>query len=185
MARYDADWIESLLQPTRRGSPPAVETLTHLGLSPGQVVADVGCGPGFFTLPLAELVRPNGLVYAIDVEASMLELIQSRAAAAGISGIETDRASGNRIPLDDSTADLTLCGLVLHEMNDRRSFVQELIRVTRPTGRIAVVEFTPTDDEPRSNRLSPAETSALFAEAGRAVREIVPVGSQQYLAIIG
>lgn len=185
MPRYDADWIDFMLQTERRGSPPAEQTLTYLGLGPGQIVADVGCGPGFFTLPAARLVAPTGRVYAIDVEPKMLELVAKRAAAENLAGIEVRSGHRDRIPLDDATAHLTLCALVLHDLDDRLGIVRELARVTRPKGRIAIVEWAPDQDDQRPNRLRPQETASLFAEAGLPIIEISPLGSRQYLLIAG
>ncbi len=185
MPRFDADWIDFMLQPERRGSPPAEQTLTYLGLGPGQIVADVGCGPGFFTLPAARMVAPTGLVYAIDVEPKMLELVQSRAAAENLAGVETRPGDRHRIPLGDATANLTLCALVLHDLDDRLGLVRELARVTRPNGRIAIVEWIPDPDDQRSNRMWPQETASLFVDAGRPVLEVSPLGTRQYLLIAG
>lgn len=183
MPRFDADWIDSMLRPERRGSPPAEQTLSYLALGPGQVVADVGCGPGFFTLPAATLVATTGLVYAIDVEPRMLDLVRSRAAEAGVTGVETRLGEGRRIPLDDGIAHLTLCALVLHDLEDRLGLVHELIRITRPNGRIAVVEWLPDAADARPNRLRPDETTLLFGEAGRHILEVIPLGTQQYLLV--
>ncbi len=183
MPRFDADWIDFMLRPERRGSPPAEDVLAHLPIAAGQVIADVGCGPGFFTLPLARLVAPGGIVYAIDVEPAMLDLVRSRSAEKRLSGIETIRAEGGRIPLDDARADLTLCGLVLHDLSDREAMARELIRVTRPGGRIAVVEWTPDPDDSRPNRLHPEEAIALFDRAGRQMFQVTPLGKQQYLIV--
>ena len=185
MPRFDADWIDYMLRAERRGSPPAEDTLAYLSIEPGHIVADVGCGPGFFTLPLAHMVAPNGHVYAIDVEPSMLDLVSSRSAAAGLSGIETIRADGTRIPLADALVDLTLCGLLLHDLPDRTRMVRELIRVTRPGGRVAVVEWMPEKDDSRPNRLRPEDVAFLFEEAGRQMTEVTPLGTHQYLLVGG
>ncbi len=185
MPRYDADWIDSMLQPDRRGAPPAEQTLAHLDLKAGQIVADVGCGPGFFTLPAARMVGPTGLVYAVDVEPTMLNLVRARATAENLHHIEIRPSHRDRIPLDDATADLTICALLLHDVDDRPGLVRELIRITRRNGRIAVVEWVPDPDDPRPNRLHPQETASLFAHSGYPVRETSPLGTRQYLLIAG
>ncbi|HVC34954.1 MAG TPA: methyltransferase domain-containing protein [Chloroflexota bacterium] len=184
MPRYDSDWIEQMLRPERRGSPPAEETLADLGLAPGQTVVDVGCGPGFFTLPAATLVAPNGLVCAIDLEPAMLDLVRSRAEAAGIPGIEVRRGDGQRLPLDDAVVDVTVCSLVLHDLDDRLALVREMIRATRPGGRIAVVEWLPEQDDRRPNRMRPEEVTALFTRAGEPAHAVTPLGTSQYLVVV-
>ncbi|MGH2459547.1 MAG: class I SAM-dependent methyltransferase [Chloroflexota bacterium] len=181
MPRFDADWIDYLLRPERRGSPPAEDVLSHLSIGSGSVVADVGCGPGFFTLPLARLVAPGGRVYALDVEPSMLDLVTARSIAAGLSGIESVRVESGRLPLDDARADLTLCGLVLHDLTDQPGMARELIRITRPGGQIAVVEWLPGAGDSRPNRLRPAEVISLFEDAGWRMGKVTPLGEQQFL----
>jgi ubiquinone/menaquinone biosynthesis C-methylase UbiE len=184
MARYDADWIDSMLEPERRGSLTAEETLAEIGAQPGLTVADVGCGPGFFTLAAARAVTPSGNVYAIDVETAMLDLIRNRATADGLGNVQIRRSTGSRIPLDDASVDLTLCGLVLHDLEDRAAFVGELARITRPSGHIAVVEWTPEIGDTRHNRLAPEQVVRLFAQVGRATARITPSGTKQYLVLV-
>lgn len=185
MPRYDADWIDSMLQPERRGAPPAEQTLTYLGLKAGQTVADVGCGPGFFTLPAARIVGPTGMVYAIDIEPKMLDLVRTRALAANLEHVEARRGERDRIPLGDATANLTICALLLHDVDDRAGLIRELIRITARNGRIAVVEWIPDVHDPKPNRLQPQETASLFAQAGYPVLEVSPLGTRQYLLVAG
>src|SRR5712692_5945948 len=167
MPRYDAEWIAMMLQPELREAPPAEETLGQIGVSPGQTIADIGCGPGFFTVPAAIAVGPTGRVYAIDVAANLLDLVRTRAAAAGLANVETRQSPGLPIPLDDASADVTICGLVLHDLADPAPLVHELSRVTRPDGLIAVVEWTPALADPRRNRMTPERTARLLSAAGR------------------
>ena len=83
--RYDAEWIGNLLDTERRlGGVGPEEFLKNAGLRSGDTVVDVGCGPGFMTLPAAELVGPNGRVYAVDIKQPMLNLVDTRAAEAGL-----------------------------------------------------------------------------------------------------
>jgi ubiquinone/menaquinone biosynthesis C-methylase UbiE len=183
MPRFDADWIDFMLQPERRGSPPANQILAMIGLHLGQVVADVGCGPGFFTIPTAALVGPSGVVYAIDLAPSMLELVQSRAAAADQSNVTTCLGRDSQIPLGDAAADVTICGLVLHDLSDREAFVRELARITRPSGVIAVTEWTVESDFKRPNRVPPEELARLLRGAGRDPGEPIALPPKQYMIL--
>ncbi len=183
MPRYDADWIDFMLRPERRESPPAEAILREIGLGPGQIVADVGCGPGFFTLPAARLVGPAGMVYAVDVEPTMLERVQLAAAAEALRNVVVRPSAGLPVPLDDHCADLTLCALVLHDLTDPLPLVRELIRITRPEGRIAVIEWTPEMSDPRRNRIPSTVATRLFAAAGRPNVAITPLSAKQYLLL--
>jgi ubiquinone/menaquinone biosynthesis C-methylase UbiE len=181
--RFDADWIDYLLQPARRGSPPAEETLAQLGIQPGEIVADVGCGPGFFTIAAGLAVGPAGLVVAVDLERSMLDLVQAAAAAAGLANVEVRQSTEGSLPLADGLADLTLCALVLHDLAESLSVVRELARITRPTGRIAIVEWIPQENDLRPNRLRPDRVTRLLALVGRRTVDVRQISDQQYLLI--
>jgi ubiquinone/menaquinone biosynthesis C-methylase UbiE len=183
MPRFDADWIDSMLRPERRGAPPAAEMLGSLGLRPADVVVDVGCGPGFYTLPAARLVAPGGRVYAVDLEPRMLDLVRERAAAAGVLNVEIVRSTGPAIPLDDAVADLVIAALLLHDLADRAPMARELRRVARPGGRVVVAEWQPEPNDPRPNRLTPVQTAALLEGAGLRVVASRPLGSKQYLVL--
>lgn len=183
MPRYDADWINKMLQPDLRGAPPAQRTIAQLGLQPGDVVADIGCGPGFFTLPSARAVSPGGRVYAVDLEPKMLAVIRDRAQREEIVGIETRQSRGLPIPLDDQIADWTICALLLHDVDDREALIRELHRVTKPGGRIVVVEWLPEPNETRPNRMAPQITEGLLAITGRQIHQFEPLGTQQYLVV--
>lgn len=187
MPRYDADWIDWMLRPDRRGAPAAEETLAELGLAPGDVVADVGCGPGFYTLPAAQAVANEGAegrVYAIDVAEAMLDLVRSRAEIAGLGRIvETRRSDGSAIPLGAATADWTIAALLLHDLSDRPSMVRDLARITRPTGRIVVVEWTPDPGDSRPNRMTSDQVARLLETEGLIVVERRPLGTLQHIAV--
>jgi ubiquinone/menaquinone biosynthesis C-methylase UbiE len=183
MPRFDADWIDYLLQPARRGSPPAEEILAQLGIRPGETIADVGCGPGFFTIAAGQAVGPTGRVVAVELERSMLDLVQAAAAEAGLSNVEVRQSTDGPLPLENGLADLTLCALVLHDLPEPLSVVRELARITRPAGRIAVVEWIPQDNEQRPNRLRPDQVTELLAQVGRRTVDVRQISDQQYLLI--
>lgn len=184
MARYDADWIDSMLRPERRGAFPAEHTLAELALGRGSVVADVGCGPGFYTLPAARLVAPDGRVYAIDLEPRMTERVQQRAALEGLGNIvETIRGDRARIPLDDEVADLTIAALLLHDLAERPAMVRDLARVTRAGGRVVAIEWTPEPDDTRPNRLTPDQTRGLLRDGGLHPDQPRRIGEKQYLVV--
>src|SRR5918995_1330121 len=81
-----------------RGSARTTSILRAAGIAAGQVVVDLGAGPGFFTLPAARVVGESGRVYAVDVQPSLLEVCRRRAAEAGVSGIETVHSEESHIP---------------------------------------------------------------------------------------
>jgi len=124
-------------------------------------------------------------VYAVDVEETMLGLVRRRAAAAGLATIETRPSRGLPIPVDDGVADLVICALVLHDLDDRPSLVRELGRIVRPHGHIAVMEWRSEPGDRRPNRLTPEQTARLLTDAGQHVLDVRPLGALQYLLVAG
>lgn len=184
MARYDADWIDSMLRPERRGAFPAEHTLAELAPRPDSVIADVGCGPGYYTIPAARLLGPTGRVYAIDLEPRMTERVQQRAALEGLGHIvKTIRGDRERIPLEDETADLTIAALLLHDLTERLAMVRDLARVTRNGGRVVAIEWAPDPDDTRLNRLAPEQTARLLRDGGLDSDPPRMIGEKQYLVV--
>jgi len=102
------------------------------------VVADIGAGTGYFARAAAELVSPAGRVYAVDMAQAMLDHMRSN----GLPGNVDPMLSGEyAIPLPTGCADLTLLAFVVHETPDVLRLLREAARVTRPDGRILIIEW--------------------------------------------
>src|SRR5205823_6261003 len=166
---FDPARVDRLLNEDRQRMLPAKPILRAAGVAAGQVVVDLGAGPGFFTLPAAGLVGAGGHVYAVDVEPLMLDLCRRRAEEAGITGIETVHSSEAQIPLPDATADRVLIAFVLHEADDVAALLREAARLLRPGGEIAVAEWRKaagTPGPPLDHRIGDDDLARFAAQAG-------------------
>jgi 2-polyprenyl-3-methyl-5-hydroxy-6-metoxy-1,4-benzoquinol methylase len=106
-------------------------------------VADIGCAMGFFSLPLARMVGPNGKVICVDVQEKMIRSLEKRARKAGLSGrIETVICHDGSLDLDDfkGKIDFALAIGVVHEVPDSTRFFSELCETMKPAGRLLVAE---------------------------------------------
>jgi len=107
---------------------------------PGRTVADIGCGPGFFTLPMARMVGPLGKVIAADLQPEMLDKLRKRAEAAGLrENITYHRCGTDRIGLSERV-DFVLAFYMVHEVPDPYSFFQEVRGAVNPGGGLLFVE---------------------------------------------
>ena len=145
------------------------ELLRSLGVGEGKAVADLGCGTGFFTLPASELVGPNGKVYAVDVQQEMVDDLRARLAQQGITNVAVRRSGELEPSIPQHSVDLALLAFVLHEVDQRSSFLLAAKRLLRDDGRIAVVEWekieTPVGP-PLEVRVTAEEIIADAAAAG-------------------
>ena len=161
--------IETLLAPERRDRLDALQIFSVLPLRPYTTVADVGCGPGLLTIPLAKAVW-DGHVYAVDVDDAMLEAVQKRATAARLSNITTMKSEDGKLPLKADAVDGILLACVLHEISARVSFLKSVAKSLKSGGWCGVVEWrakTPDGAGPESNkRIAMEELQDLAVKAG-------------------
>lgn len=167
--KFDPDHRARLEDPERLRLLPARDLLVEAGLRPDMSVADVGCGPGFFTLPAAGIVGSAGRVYAIDTSAQMLQVIRERARGGGLHNIETVLAVESAIPLPDGVAEFALLAFVLHEAIQPGAFTREVARLLVPRGRLLLLEWKKEEmpaGPPMRDRLTPEESVRWLDEAG-------------------
>ncbi len=167
--KFDPKQMHRLEDPERRRWMPPEQALAGLELGSGQVLADIGCGPGYFTVPAARMVGAAGRVYAIDISLDMLMRIGQQKFNEGLSQVETVLSKETNIPLADGVADAVLLSNVLHEAEDPAALLAEALRLTRPGGRLLVVDWRkePTPmGPPVEERLEPEQVVELAERVG-------------------
>jgi ubiquinone/menaquinone biosynthesis C-methylase UbiE len=167
--KFDPAIKHMLLAEDRMQRFDRYEFLRSLGVNEGKILADLGCGPGFFTLPAAELVGPIGRVYAVDVQQEMVDALRVRLAQEDITNVIVRRSSELDPSIPQHSADLALLAFVLHEIDQRSSFLLAAKRLLKPDGRVAVLEWekieTPVGP-PVDDRIIADEIIADAAAAG-------------------
>jgi ubiquinone/menaquinone biosynthesis C-methylase UbiE len=109
-------------------------------VSNGMKVLDVGCGAGFASLGLADLVGEEGLVISADIQPQMLNMVKKRAAKVGFHNrIRTHRCDSNRIGVEEEL-DFAVAFFMMHEVLDSRAFLEELYALLKPGGRLFLSE---------------------------------------------
>lgn len=159
-----------------------------LGLKVGDRVLDVGCGPGYVSLVLAEQVGPGGLVYAVD---------RSRDALAHLARLQTERKISQieRIAADVGTLgtsglhpDSALVSMVLHHADDPAGVLGNVQRLLRPHALAVVAEFHPQgpcqQGAPREFRLAPERVQAWCEAAGFKVLDFRRQSPEHYMVVV-
>ncbi len=121
------------------------EILSQLDLHDSMEVADFGCGNGYFSIPLAEVVA-NGKVHALDVIKETLEAVKSHASLKGIENIETihcDLEILNGSKLENESMDLVLMRNILFQSQKKSDIIKEAKRVLKPKGKLVLLEWIP------------------------------------------
>ena len=110
-------------------------------IKPGDTVVDVGCGPGFFSVPMANLVGIEGRVIAVDLQQGMLDLARIYAEEKGVvERIQFHLCQKDSLNLKNVEADFVLLFYVLHEIPDQESVFTQLKELVKPGGKIFLCE---------------------------------------------
>jgi len=99
---------------------------------PGMVCVEVGCGMGFFTLPLAQMVGPQGRVYALDVEPKVLDELERRAQRAAVAAQMRPRLCPTEELRIEEPADFALSVWSMHELDDTTLGVARIAECLKP-----------------------------------------------------
>jgi ubiquinone/menaquinone biosynthesis C-methylase UbiE len=167
--RPTEDWIARLERPERVSGLKIEYILSKLDLKPGQTVADIGAGPGVISLPMAKMVAPGGKIYAVDIDQPFLDHIAMRAKEAHVTNVMPILGKFTDPSLPAKDVDVALFHDVLHHIENRAAYLKSMTTYMKPTGRIAIVELSPTKgshkDEP-ALQVSKDQAKAWLAVAG-------------------
>jgi ubiquinone/menaquinone biosynthesis C-methylase UbiE len=106
----------------------------------GDKILDIGPGKGYFTIPIADIVGPNGKVIAADIQESMLNSLRKRADKFGVtSQIDFHLARPNSLLLNEKV-DFALAFWMLHEVKDQKRFLSEIKNVLKKKGKLLIAE---------------------------------------------
>jgi ubiquinone/menaquinone biosynthesis C-methylase UbiE len=117
------------------------QVIAALGIAPGDRVADLGSGSGYFTVRLARAVGPTGKVWAVDVDEDMNAYLRKRLDEEGIENVEVVLATFDDPLLPDGEVDLLFTSDTYHHVQERPAYFRRLHADLAPGGRVAVLEF--------------------------------------------
>ena len=115
--------------------------IASLGLRPGDRVADIGAGSGYFTLPLARAVEPSGRVHAVDVDEEMNEYLGERVRGAGLDNVEVILGRFEDPLLPDGEIDLVFTSNTYHHIEGRPAYFRGVLGDLAPGGRVAILDY--------------------------------------------
>jgi ubiquinone/menaquinone biosynthesis C-methylase UbiE len=160
------------------------EVIAALGLSPGDRLADVGAGGGYFTFRLAEAVGDGGQVYAVDVDEDMLSYLEEQVFERDADNVEVVRGEFHDPMLPDGEIDLLFTSNTYHHIENRSDYFRIVRGDLSAKGRIAILELNDSSWFPRTfGHMTPKETivSEMQAAGYRLVDDFDLVERQHFL----
>lgn len=138
-----AEWLMRRVREAEEGPSQMRE---QLHVKPGMVVCDMGCGNGYHTLPLAEMVGEKGKVYAVDVQPEMIEMLKQNIESKGLKNIVPINSLYHDPKLPPNTCDMILLVDVYHEFSHPVQMLAGMRAALKPDGQLVLVEFRAEDE---------------------------------------
>ncbi|MCC6798128.1 MAG: methyltransferase domain-containing protein [Candidatus Hydrogenedentes bacterium] len=167
MTFHGAEWLE---RPEREQEEMPAEVIKTMGLKPGDVVADIGCGTGYFTRRMAKAVAPDGKVYANDIQPEFIEMLKVNCAKEGITNFEPILGAEDDPKLPKGGIDWILLTDVYHEFQQPKPMLARMLESLKPDGKVALIEYRLLGDTAahikKEHRMSVKQVLAEWNEAG-------------------
>ncbi|MGB9022211.1 MAG: methyltransferase domain-containing protein [Candidatus Bathyarchaeia archaeon] len=145
----------------------------------GDIVVDIGSGPGFDVCAFSNSVGEKGRVIGLDLSKEMIEVATERAKQLRLRNAEFTLCDAEAIPLESGTVDLVVSNCAINLMPDKRKAIRELARLLKPSGRIVIADevgFKPFEKRARddlekwchciSGAITPEEYAEFMKAAG-------------------
>jgi arsenite methyltransferase len=139
-----AAYIKALEDPARDAYQKPHEVIEALALKPGEIIADIGSGSGYFTLRMARHVGDTGHVYGVDVNPDMIRHLNERLRDAGVLNVSTILARPDD-PLLPQPVDRFVIVDVWHHVDEQPKYLAVMKKHLRPGGQVVMIDFHKRD----------------------------------------
>ncbi len=183
-------YIEMLERPEREEFQKSPEVMAALAFKPGERVADVGAGSGYFTIPVAKAVGPTATVWAVDIRQEMLDYIAPRLEAENLTNVKLVLAPKDDPTLPPGGVDTILMVDTWHYIRSPE-YAKKLRAALAPGGRVVIIDYRPKPWEerpwgpPPEQQTSREELDAHFAQAGLKPIKVHDFLPEQYFVEYG
>ena len=184
--KFDPGEKDVLVSPQRYEDLDPLWVTSLLPILPYHVVADIGCGPGYLTIPLGKHLF-DGKVLAVDVQQEMLDAVKEEIERIHLTNIEVVRSQEHKLPLEDDSVDGAIAAFVVHEADDPKGLLREILRCTRVGGWLALLEWHKLEmDEgpPLEERVDEGELRQMTEKVGFRFTTRHSLNDKQYMLVL-
>ncbi len=176
------------IDPERKAWQDPEKIFRTIGLSKSMVFIDVGCAEGYFALPAARQVGPDGKVYAVDINADAVRVLSEQAANEGLSNLSADVKTAEETIVCNGCADIVFFGIDLHDFADPERVIKNAKQMLKPDGKLIDLDWKNESMEfgpPLAKRFSIDKAKGMMEAAGFRVHSVEDSGPYHYLIIAG
>jgi ubiquinone/menaquinone biosynthesis C-methylase UbiE len=156
-------WLD---RPERQEEERPDTVIQAMALKPGEVVADLGAGSGYFSVRIAPKLLPGGKVLAVEIQDEMLDAIRTRAAETKSANVEAVKGTETDPMLPEKGVDIVLMVDVYHELSDPLAIMRKVTASLKPNGRVMFVEYRKEDPAVPIKELHKMALAQLDLEMG-------------------
>ncbi len=181
MGLSGADWLD---RNERDNEEHPDKAIAELNIKPGMFVGDVGAGTGFYSLRMAKLVSPAGVVYANDIQPGMLERLKANADARHIGNVVTILGNESDPKLPAGKLDLVILVDVYHELSRPQRMLDRIRDSLKPDGQLVLLEYRKEDPSVPirpEHKMSVAEVKAEVTPEGYRFEKVVDTLPWQHI----
>lgn len=178
--RFNPERAHVLMRAERKELLPPDKIIEHLHVNREDMVADLGAGNGYFTIPIAK--RTDKLVYAVDIEPKMLEMLSTRAGEEQLNHIKYVESDLENIQLEDNAVNKIMTAFVIHEVSNIDKALSEIKRILKPGGQVLFIEWEAIETEsgpPLHERIPSDELAKILGKNGFSV-EVMSLNPVNY-----
>ncbi len=180
------DLIQALMSVDRVKNTDTFLILSMSGINLHDTVADIGCGPGFFTVPLAKYLV-NGKLYALDIDEEMLAACRETVRKAQMGNVEVLKCGKFDFPLEPGSVNGVFLAFVVQQSADKPRFLRAVKGLVSPRGWCTILEWRRVETgngPPLERRIDPKELQKLAEEAGFRPRGWRDLNPEQYMMML-
>jgi ubiquinone/menaquinone biosynthesis C-methylase UbiE len=185
---FHSSQAHRLEDPERLKWLPLDEVIGQIPLKPGSVVADVGAGTGYLTIPLARAVGEIGRVIAVDLQKEMLTRIREKLAAPGNpSNVDLVEGDAARTTLPPQSCDIVVMVNIWHELDDYPAVLVEAARILRPEGALVIVDWRADlpspPGPPAEHRVAALQVQTTLEQSSWSIHRSGTIGLYSHLIV--
>jgi len=177
------DWLDRAEREKEEQPDRALELI---GIKPGMIIADVGAGSGYMSVRLARRVGQGGKVYANDLQATMLKLLQDKVRREKLTNVELVQGTATDTRLPAGAIDLALLVDVYHEFWYPQEMLQSIRRSLKPNGQLVLLEYRKEDPNLQilpDHKMSVIEVRTELEAEGFTFDRLIPQLPRQHIIV--
>lgn len=184
MSFHGADWLE---RPERDREERPDEVIAAMGLKPGDVIADIGCGSGYFARRFAKAVGDTGKVYGVEIQQEFIDLMMERCKRDKITNVVPVLGTETDPLLPEASCDWIFLADVYHEFQQPKPMLAAMLKALKPGGRVCLIEYRLLGDTAAHilevHRMSVKQVLAEWQPAGFELVDLLDFLPSQHLFI--